>query len=360
MTRKVALITGVTGQDGSYLAEFLLAKDYEVHGIVRRNSDFTSGRIDGILFHERFHTHYGDMVDSMSLHAVLSKVQPQEVYHLAAQSHVGVSFMTPDYSAQVNALGTLRLLGVIHEIGLPTKFYQASTSELFGGQPATVPQNEATPFTPRSPYASAKLFAYWTTVGYRQAYGMHASNGILFNHESPRRGRNFVTKKISQAAARIARGEQSVLRLGNLSAMRDWGYAPEFVEAMWRMLQQPEPGDYVVGTGTSYSVKQFVEFCFAEVGISVEWSGRGTDEVGRDRQSGKVLVVVDPVYFRPTEVDQLRADPAMARKGLGWQPKTLAPELARLMVRYDLVHDDYGYPDIVSDEAVAHRIAPRS
>jgi GDPmannose 4,6-dehydratase len=360
MTRKVALITGITGQDGSYLADFLLAKDYEVHGIVRRNSDFTSRRIDRILFHERFHTHYGDMVDSMSLHAILSKVQPQEVYHLAAQSHVGVSFMTPDYSAQVNALGTLRLLGVIREIGLPTRFYQASTSELFGGQPGTAPQSEATPFAPRSPYASAKLFAYWTTVGYRQAYGMHASNGILFNHESPRRGRNFVTKKISQATARIARGEQSVLKLGNLSAMRDWGYAPEFVEAMWRMLQQPQPGDYVVGTGTSYSVRQFVEFCFAEVGISVEWSGEGTDEAGRDRKSGKVLVVVDPVYFRPTEVDQLRADAATAWEKLQWRAKTLAPELARLMVRYDVVHDDYGHPDLVSDEAVAHRLAPRS
>lgn len=359
MAQNVALITGVTGQDGSYLAELLLAKGYEVHGIVRRNSDFTSRRIDSFLFHERFHTHYGDMVDSMSMHAILSKVQPTEVYHLAAQSHVGVSFMTPDYSAQVNALGTLRLLGVIREVGLNAKFYQASTSELFGGEPGTAPQTEKTPFRPRSPYASAKLFAYWTTVGYRQAYGMHASNGILFNHESPRRGRNFVTKKISQAVARIVRGEQDVLKLGNLSAQRDWGYAPEFVEAMWLMMQLPDPGDYIIGTGSSYSVRQFVELCFEEVGITVEWDGQGVDETGRDSRSGRILITIDPVYFRPTEVDQLRADPAAAQKSLRWQAKTLAPELARLMVRYDLVHDDYGYPDLVSDGEVAARLPSR-
>lgn len=359
MAQNIALITGVTGQDGSYLAEFLLAKGYEVHGIVRRNSEFARRRIDGLRFHRSFHLHYGDMVDSHSLHVILSKVRPTEVYHLAAQSHVGVSFMTPDYSAQVNALGTLRLLGVIREVGLDARFYQASTSELFGGQPETLPQNERTPFRPRSPYATAKLFAYWTTIGYRQAYGMHASNGILFNHESPRRGRNFVTKKISQGVARIARGEPEILSLGNLEAQRDWGYAPEFVEAMWLMMQRPEPGDYVVGTGSSYSVRQFVEFCFAEVGITVEWNGHGVDETARDSRSGKILVVVDPVYFRPTEVDQLRADPAAAQKALPWRAKTLAPELARLMVRYDLVHEDYGFPDLVSDGEVAARLSSR-
>ena len=358
--RQVALISGVTGQDGSYLAELLLGKGYEVHGIVRRNSDFTSKRIDGILFNERFQTHYGDVVDSSSLHALLARVQPTEIYNLAAQSHVGVSFSIPDYSAQVDALGTLRFLSAIREVGLAAHFYQASTSELFGGLPETVPQSERTPFTPRSPYATAKLFAYWSTCNYRDAYGLHACNGILFNHESPRRGRNFVTKKISQAVARIARGEQEVLRLGNLSAERDWGYAPEYVEAMWLMMQQPKADDLVIGTGTSHTVRQFAELCFAEAGIDVEWTGKGIEEKGVDRRSGKVRVVVDPAYFRPLEVERLRADTSKAAQAIGWRARTLAPELAKLMVRYDVVYDDYGYPDAVADARVAERLGKRA
>lgn len=354
-TEKIALITGVTGQDGSYLAELLLEKGYIVHGLVRRNSDFTSKRIDRILFHERFTTHYGDVVDTSSLHSLLAKTGPTEVYHLAAQSHVAVSFGVPDYSAQVNALGTLRLLNAIREVGLPARFYQASSSELYGGIPGTEPQDESTPFTPRSPYSTGKLFAYWTTANYRDAYGMHASNGILFNHESSRRGRNFVTKKISQAVARIARGEQSILKLGNLSAERDWGYAPEYVEAMWRMLQQDRPGDYVIGTGTSYTVRAFVEFCVGVTGVEIAWSGRGAEEIGRDARTGEVRVEVDPVYYRPLEVERLRADPSKAAASLGWKARTLAPDLARLMVRYDLAHDDYGHPDLVDDSTIRRR-----
>jgi GDPmannose 4,6-dehydratase len=353
--RKVAFITGVTGQDGSYLAEFLLGKGYVVHGLVRRNSDFTSRRIDPILFAENFTTHYGDVIDSSSLYGLLARVNPTEIYNLAAQSHVGVSFMTADYSAEVNALGNLRLLSAIQEIGLKARFYQASTSEIFGGFAATMPQSETTPFAPRSPYSAAKLFAYWTTVQFRDAYGIHASNGILFNHESPRRGRNFVTKKISQAVARIARGEQEFLRLGNLSAERDWGYAPEYVEAMWSMLQQPQPGDYVIGTGVAHSVRDFAALCFAAIGEEIVWSGAGIDEIGTERRSGKLRVKVDPYYFRPLETEHLRADARKAERVLGWKARTLAPELARLMVRYDLVHDDYGFPDTVSDADIERR-----
>jgi GDPmannose 4,6-dehydratase len=355
-SEKIAFITGVTGQDGSYLAELLLAKGYMVHGVVRRNSDFTSKRIDNILFHERFTTHYGDVVDTASLHTLLARIRPTEIYHLAAQSHVAVSFAVPDYSAQVNALGALRILNAIRETGLPARFYQASSSELFGGLPGTEPQNEATPFAPRSPYSTSKLFAYWTTCNFRDAYGLYATNGILFNHESPRRGRNFVTKKITQAVARIARGQQDVLRLGNLNAERDWGYAPEYVEAMWLMLSQPSPNDYVIGTGTSYSIRQFAEMAFAEVGVEIVWAGAGKDEIGRDKRSGAVRVVVDPAYFRPLETLSLRSDASKARSHLSWSPRTLAPALARLMVRYDLVHDDYGFPDIVSDDAVRLRL----
>ena len=354
--RKVAFITGITGQDGSYLAEFLLAKGYIVHGLVRRNSDFTSRRIDPILFAENFFTHYGDVIDSTSLYGLLTRIQPDEVYNLAAQSHVGVSFATADYSAQVNSLGNLRLLSAIRELGLKSRFYQASTSEIFGGLPGTAPQSETTPFSPRSPYSAAKLFAYWTTVQFREAYGIHASNGLLFNHESPRRGKNFVTKKISQAVARIARGEQEVIRLGNLSAERDWGYAPEYVEAMWMMMQQPHPGDYVIGTGASYTVRQFVEFCFAVIGVTIAWSGSGADEIGTDARSGAIRVKVDPYYFRPLETEQLRADPTKAARAFGWTAKVRAPELARLMVRYDLVHEDYGYPDHVEDADVQSRL----
>lgn len=357
--RKVALITGVTGQDGSYLAELLLAKGYEVHGLVRRNSDFTSKRIDGILFRDNFTTHYGDVVDSSSLHALLTKTQPTEIYNLAAQSHVGVSFSIPDYSAQVDALGSLRLLTALRDVGLTVRFYQASTSELFGGLPDTAPQNEQTPFKPHSPYATAKLFAYWAACNFRDAYGIYACNGILFNHESPRRGRNFVTKKISQAVARIVRGEQQVLSLGNLSAERDWGYAPEYTEAMWRMMQEPVARDLVIGTGVSYTVRQFAEFCFTAVGVEIVWSGVGASEIGRDRRNGVVRVVVDPTYYRPLEVDRLQADAQRAEQLLGWRAKMLAPELAKLMVRYDLVHDEYGYPDTVTDEMVAQRLETR-
>lgn len=353
MASKIALITGVTGQDGSYLAELLLAKGYDVHGIVRKNADFTSRRIDSFLFHPRFTTHYGDMIDSPSLYSILTKVQPTEIYNLAAQSHVGVSFAVPDYSSQVNALGTLRLLNAIREIGLTSRFYQASTSELFGGLPGTVPQNEQTPFAPRSPYAAAKLFAYWSTCNYRDGYGLFACNGILFNHESPRRGHTFVTKKISKAVARIAQGKQDVIRLGNLSAERDWGYAPEFVEVMWRMLQQPEPGDFVIGTGASYTVRNFAEFCFSVIGVDIDWIGEGPDEIGVDRRSGVTRIVVDPVQYRPLETEQLRADPASAKEKLGWQPKMLVPQLARLMVRYDLAYDEYGHPDIVPDDLIS-------
>ena len=349
MSGKVALITGVTGQDGSYLAEFLLAKGYVVHGIVRRNSDFTSKRIDPFLYHENFTTHYGDIVDTSSLRTLIEKVEPDEVYNLAAQSHVGISFSIPDYSSQVNALGTLRLLSTLREIGAPSRFYQASTSELFGGLVDTVPQDESTPFAPRSPYAAAKLFAYWATINYREAYGMHASNGILFNHESPRRGRNFVTKKISTAVARIIRGEQSVITLGNLSSVRDWGYAAEYVEAMWAMLQQPYPDNYVVGTGTAYSVRDFVQFCFSEFGVALEWKGVGVEEKGINAKTGKILVEVSERHFRPTEVAFLQANPAKIKQAIGWEAKVLAPELARLMVRYDLAHAEYGYPDVVGD-----------
>lgn len=352
MISKTALITGVTGQDGSYLAQFLLAKGYKVHGIVRRNSDFTSKRIDPFLYAEKFVTHYGDVVDSSSLHVLLERVRPDEVYNLAAQSHVGISFSVPDYSSQVNALGTLRLLTSLKEVGLPARFYQASTSELFGGLPGSEPQSETTPFTPRSPYAAAKLFALWTTVNFREAYGMHASNGILFNHESPRRGRNFVTKKISLAVARIARGEQDLVKLGNLSAQRDWGYAPDYVEAMWMMLQRDEASDYVVGTGRSYSVREFVEVCFREIGVEIVWRGSGVDEVGIDAASGTVRVAVDPVYFRPTEVETLRADPARIERDLGWKAQMQVPELARLMVRYDLAYNEYGFPDVVEDAVI--------
>jgi GDPmannose 4,6-dehydratase len=342
----------VTGQDGSYLAEFLLAKGYDVHGIVRRNADFTSRRIDSFLFHPNFTTHYGDMIDSPSLYSILTKVQPTEVYNLAAQSHVGVSFSVPDYSSQVNALGTLRLLNAIREIGLPARFYQASTSELFGGLPGTLPQSEQTPFAPRSPYATSKLFAYWSTCNYREGYGLYACNGILFNHESPRRGQTFVTKKISKAVARIAQGKQDLIRLGNLSAKRDWGYAREFVEAMWLMLQQPTPDDFVIGTGVAFSVRSFVEFCFAAIGVEIVWRGAGPEEVGLDRHSGVTRVVIDPKQYRPLETEQLQADPRKAAQALNWQPKMLAPELSRLMVRYDLAYDEYGHPDIVPDQLI--------
>lgn len=333
-----AFITGITGQDGSYLAEYLLEKGYEVHGIIRRNSMFTSQRIDSILDHPRLFTYHGDLTDSSCLHRLLSKVEPTEVYNLGAQSHVAVSFETPEYTAEVDGVGAIRMLDAIRDMKLRTRFYQASTSELYGGLPGTEPQSEATPFTPRSPYAAAKLYAYWVTVNYREAYGLHASNGILFNHESPRRGETFVTRKITLAASRIAKGKQAKLTLGNLDAQRDWGYAKEYVEMMWLMLQQPEPSDYVAATGISYRVRDFVEMSFAEAGIHIEWRGTGVDEIGVDLKTGKTLVAIDPRYYRPSEVEILRGDSSKAERLLGWKAKTTTPELVKIMMKHDLEH----------------------
>ncbi|MBY3488079.1 GDP-mannose 4,6-dehydratase [Rhizobium laguerreae] len=341
---KTALITGVTGQDGAYLAELLLSKSYIVHGIKRRSSSFNTGRIEHIYqdpheAHPRFILHYGDMVDSTNLLRIVQQTQPDEIYNLAAQSHVGVSFETPEYTADADGIGTLRLLEAIRILGLEgkTRFYQASTSELYG-LVQQVPQNETTPFYPRSPYAAAKLYAYWIVVNYREAYGMHASNGILFNHESPLRGETFVTRKITMAVAAIHLGLQDKLFLGNLDAKRDWGHAREYVEGMWLMLQQDKPDDYVLATGETTSVRQFVEWAFADVGITLEWKGSGIDEKGHDAASGVCLVEIDPRYFRPTEVDLLLGDPTKARQKLGWQHKVAVRELAAEMVREDVKH----------------------
>lgn len=340
--RPVALITGITGQDGSYLAEFLLKKGYEVHGIKRRSSSFNTERIDHLYQdpHEeelRLHLHYGDMTDSANLTALIAKIRPDEVYNLAAQSHVKVSFETPLYTADVNALGCLRLLEAIRICGLEKtcRFYQASTSELYG-KVQEVPQTETTPFYPRSPYAVAKLFAFWTVVNYREAYGMYACNGILFNHESPKRGETFVTRKITRAVARISLGLQEKLYLGNLDATRDWGYAGDYVELMWLMLQRDEPKDYVMATGTTTSVRDFVIEAFAQVGIELAFEGKGLDERGICRKTGRVFVEVDPRYFRPTEVDALLGDSSAAREELGWQPEMGLEELTKLMVNHDL------------------------
>ena len=340
--RKVALITGITGQDGSYLAELLLAKGYEVHGIKRRSSSFNTGRVDH-LYHDRhvpgasFRLHYGDLTDATNLIRVMSQVQPTEIYNLGAQSHVAVSFETPEYTANSDALGTLRLLEAMRILGMEktARFYQASTSELYGKVQA-VPQDENTPFYPRSPYAAAKLYAYWIVVNYREAYGLHASNGVLFNHESPRRGETFVTRKITRAAARIALGLQKKTYLGNLNAKRDWGHAADYVEGMWRILQHSKPDDFVLATGETHSVREFVERAFGEAGISVEWSGSGVDEKGRNAATGEILVEVDPAYFRPTEVELLLGDPSKAKRDLGWEPKVTFPELVRRMVLSDL------------------------
>jgi GDPmannose 4,6-dehydratase len=340
-----AFLTGVTGQDGSYLAEFLLEKGYDVHAILRRSSVFTTQRIDHILEHPRFHTHHGDLTDSSNLHTLLSTIKPDEVYNLGAQSHVAVSFEVPEYTAEVDALGTIRLLNAIKDLGQRPRFYQASTSELFGGLPETAPQSEATPFYPKSPYGAAKLYSYWVTVNYREAYGLHASNGILFNHESPRRGETFVTKKITKAVARIAQGKQKVLTLGNLDAKRDWGYAKDYVECMWLMLQQEVPDDFVIASGETYTVRQFVDMAFAEVGIELHWKGNGVDEVGINRKTEQMLVKVDPRYFRPVEVDLLWGNPEKAMKKLGWKPKTAIQDLIRIMVQYDLKYDGYGGAD---------------
>jgi GDPmannose 4,6-dehydratase len=342
---KRAFITGVSGQDGSYLAELLLEKGYEVHGVVRRSSVFTSQRIDHLMNHPHMRTYHGDLTDSSNLHTLLHSIQPDEVYNLGAQSHVAVSFEVPEYTAEVDGIGNIRLLNAIKDIGLQTRFYQASTSELFGGLPETAPQSEKTPFHPRSPYAAAKLYAYWITVNYRESYGLFACNGILFNHESPRRGETFVTKKITRAVARIHQGKQQVLLLGNLEAKRDWGYAKDYVECMWLMLQQSEPDDFVIASGETHSVRSFVELAFAEVGVSISWSGEGVSEVGIDSATGIERVRVDPRYFRPAEVDLLWGNSAKAAEKLGWKPKTNLRDLISMMVRYDLAHDSYGYPD---------------
>jgi len=340
---KTALITGITGQDGAYLAELLLGKGYSVHGIKRRSSSFNTERIDHLYQdpHEadiRLSLHYGDMTDATNLIRIVQDVQPDEIYNIAAQSHVQVSFETPEYTADADAVGTLRLLEAIRLLGLgdKTRFYQASTSELYGVA-REVPQSETTPFYPRSPYAAAKLYAYWITVNYREAYGLHASNGILFNHESPLRGETFVTRKITRAVASISLGLQDCLFIGNLDAERDWGHARDYVEGMWRMLQQDTPDDYVLATGRKTTVRAFAEAAFREVGIGIEWRGEGADEVGLNTETGKAIVAVDPRYFRPTEVDLLLGDPSKARRVLGWQASTPLADLVREMVETDLV-----------------------
>jgi len=294
------------------------------------------------MSHDRFFTYHGDLTDSSNLHTLLSKIQPDEVYNLGAQSHVAVSFEVPEYTAEVVAVGTIRLLNAIKDLGIKPRYYQASTSELFGGLPETAPQSEATPFYPKSPYGAAKIYSYWVTVNYRESYGMFACNGILFNHESPRRGETFVTKKITKAVAHIYQGRQDVLKLGNLDAKRDWGYAKDYVEMMWLMLQQDEPKDYVIATGKTYTVRQFVEFAFEEVGVHLKWEGEGENEVGIDSETGKIVVSVDPKYYRPAEVELLWGDASKAEKELGWTAKTQLKELVKIMVQYDLKYDDYG------------------
>lgn len=339
---KVAFITGTTGQDGAYLCELLLSKGYTVHGLRRRSSSFNTGRIEHLLAQDspganRFHLHYGDMTDSTNLIRVIQDVQPDEIYNLAAQSHVHVSFESPEYTANADALGTLRLLEAIRILGLEKKcrFYQASTSELYG-MVQEVPQSEKTPFYPRSPYAVAKLYGYWIVVNYREAYGLHASNGILFNHESPIRGETFVTRKITRAAASIKLGRQKRLTLGNLDAKRDWGHAKDYVVGMWAMLQHDTPDDYVLATGETTTVRTFVDWSFEEVGISLEWKGEGVNEKGYDARTGDCLVAIDPKYYRPTEVDLLIGDPMKAERVLGWKSKVSARELATEMVKSDL------------------------
>jgi GDPmannose 4,6-dehydratase len=340
-SRRVALIAGATGQDGAYLAEFLLSKGYTVHGIKRRSSSFNTERIDHLIHdpHEEgvsFHLHYGDVTDATNIIRIVQETQPDEIYNLAAQSHVQVSFETPEYTANADGLGTLRLLESIRILSLEkkTRFYQASTSELFG-KAQEIPQRETTPFYPRSPYAAAKLYAYWITVNYREAYGMHASNGILFNHESPVRGETFVTRKITRAVASIKHGLQQKLFLGNLDAMRDWGHARDFVEGMWLVLQEDEPDDYVLATGEAHSVREFAEKAFAHIGRTIVWRGSGAEEKGIDKSTGDVLIEVDPRYFRPTEVDFLLGDSSKARAKLGWRHKTSFDELVSEMVKAD-------------------------
>ena len=334
------MITGITGQDGSYLSELLLAKEYEVHGIIRRASSFNTGRIDHLYKDPHFDgvrlfLHYGDLTDSSNLNRLIEKINPSEIYNLGAQSHVKVSFEVPEYTADADALAVLRLLDAIRETGVAARFYQASTSELYG-KVMEVPQTETTPFHPRSPYAVAKLYGFWITKNYREAYGLHASNGILFNHESPRRGETFVTRKITMAVARIHRGLQDCFYMGNIDARRDWGYAPDYVKMMWMMLQQDQPDDYVVATGEMHTVREFIEKSFERVGRKIEWRGHGVDEVGIDGTTGKTVVKIDPRYFRPAEVEQLLGNPAKAKRQLGWEPEVKFAELVNIMTDGDL------------------------
>ena len=336
---KKALITGITGQDGSYLTELLLEKGYEVHGIVRRHSTPCTERIDHLLADksndDRLFLHYGDLTDSSNLHRLITEIKPDEVYNLAAQSHVAVSFEVPEYTAEATGVGTVKLLEAIRQSGLPIKFYQASTSELFGGIPGTAPQSETTPFYPKSPYGAAKLYSFWITKNYRESYNMFACNGILFNHESPRRGETFVTRKITLAVGKIMAGKQEKLSLGNLDVKRDWGFAGDYVEGMWRMLQQDKPDDYVLATNETHTVREFVELAFKEVGVEVEWKGTGVDEKGYCKKTGKLLVDVDPQYFRPAEVELLWGNSAKAEIELGWRRKKSFNDLVKMMVQSD-------------------------
>ena len=337
---KKAIITGVTGQDGSYLAEFLIQKGYEVHGIRRRSSSYNLGNLEGLTLNphdnnKRFFLHYGDLTDSSNLNRLIDKIQPDEIYNLAAQSHVHVSFEVPEYTAEVDAVGTLRILDAIKDTGVKTKFYQASTSELYGKVIET-PQNENTPFNPQSPYAVAKLYAFWITKNYRDSYGLFACNGILFNHESPRRGEAFVTRKITSAIAKIVNKKQDKLYLGNINAKRDWGYAKDYIEAMWLMLQQDKPDDYVIATGVTTTIRDFVEKSFAYVNINIKWEGVGVEEKGIDIKTGKILVEIDPYYFRPSEVELLLGDASKVEKDLNWKPKVNIDELIQIMMDADL------------------------
>lgn len=338
-----AFITGITGQDGSYLVELLLAKGYEVYGIIRRSSVFTTQRLKNEVWNNpNLHISHGDLADSSNLHRLISQIEPDEIYNLGAQSHVAVSFEVPEYTGEVDALGAIRLLDAIRDSGVNSKYYQASTSELFGGLPETAPQNENTPFYPKSPYGAAKLYAYWLTVNYRESYNLYACNGILFNHESPRRGETFVTKKITKAVANIFKGKQEKLILGNLDAKRDWGHAKDYVEAMWLMMQQNTPEDYVIASGETHTVREFVEQAFSVVDIEIEWSGNGIEEKGINKQNNKILVEINPKYFRPSEVDLLWGNPEKAIKNLNWKLKISFEKLIEIMVKYDLQYDDYG------------------
>ena len=339
---KKAFITGISGQDGSYLSEILLEKGYEVHGIIRRSSVFTTDRIEHLFEEKNFYTHHGDLSDSSNLHRLVNSIEPDEVYNLGAQSHVAVSFEVPEYTADVDALGSIRILDAIRDLKKECRYYQASTSELFGGIPGTEPQNELTPFYPKSPYGVAKLYAYWICVNYRESYGLYASNGILFNHESPRRGETFVTKKITKAVANIIKKKQEKLVLGNLDAKRDWGHAKDYAYAQWLILQQKKSSDFVIASGETHTIREFVELAFREVGIEIIWNGSGENEKGVDAKTKSVLVEVSSQYFRPAEVEVLHGDPTKAEKELGWKRKVSFKELVSTMVKYDLENEGYG------------------